>query len=144
MTDRPAAARPSETPGGAPPFGLRFRGVAFDHYQDGRWSRTQLAALRYGSLPVAARVGGLADTVVDANDMALASSAGTGFVFSPVSRETLEIVIDRAAALWRQQVIWRRVQVRAMFTDVSWTRPARRYAALYRELAAHAHVPAHA
>ena len=105
---------------------------------------TQLAALRYGSLPVAARVGGLADTVVDANDMALASSAGTGFVFSPVSRETLEIVIDRAAALWRQQVIWRRVQVRAMFTDVSWTRPARRYAALYRELAAHAHVPAHA
>ena len=107
---------------------------------------TQLAALRYGSLPVAARVGGLADTVVDANDMALASSAGTGFVFSPVSRETLEIVIDRVAALWRQQVIWRRVQVRAMFTDVSWTRPARRYAALYRELAghAHAHAPAHA
>jgi starch synthase len=95
---------------------------------------------------VAARVGGLADTVVDANDMALASSAGTGFVFSPVSRETLEIVIDRVAALWRQQVIWRRVQVRAMFTDVSWTRPARRYAALYRELAghAHAHAPAHA
>lgn len=111
---------------------------------------TQLAALRYGSLPVAARVGGLADTVVDANDMALASSAGTGFVFSPVSRETLEIVVDRVAALWRQQVIWRRVQVRAMFTDVSWTRPARRYAALYRELAGHmhahsaAHAPMHA
>jgi starch synthase len=98
---------------------------------------TQLAALRYGSLPVVARVGGLADTVVDANEMALASSAGTGIVFSPVSRETLELAIDRTAALWRQAMIWRRVQVRAMFTDVSWARPARRYATLYRELVAH-------
>ena len=98
---------------------------------------TQLAALRYGSLPVVSRVGGLADTVVDANEMALASSAGTGIVFSPVSRETLEIAIDRTAALWRQAMVWRRVQVRAMFTDVSWTRPARRYATLYRELVAH-------
>jgi glycogen synthase len=34
-------------------------------------------------------------------------------------------------------MIWRRVQVRAMFTDVSWARPARRYATLYRELVAH-------
>jgi starch synthase len=54
-----------------------------------------------------------------------------------VSRETLEIAIDRTAALWRQAMVWRRVQVRAMFTDVSWTRPARRYATLYRELVAH-------
>ena len=100
---------------------------------------TQLCALRYGSLPVVARVGGLADTVIDANEMALAASAGTGIVFSPVSRETLEIAIDRAAALWKTPVVWRRVQVRAMATDVSWTRPAKRYAALYRDLVAHDH-----
>ena len=90
------------------------------------------AALRFAAGRL--RVGGLADTVVDANEMALASSAGTGIVFSPVLRETLEIAIDRTAALWRQAMVWRRVQVRAMFTDVSWARPARRYATLYREL----------
>jgi starch synthase len=98
---------------------------------------TQLCALRYGSLPVVARVGGLADTVIDANEMALAASAGTGIVFSPVSRETLEIAIDRTAGMWKTPVVWRRVQARAMATDVGWTRPAKRYAALYRDLVAH-------
>jgi starch synthase len=97
---------------------------------------TQLCALRYGALPVVARVGGLADTVVDANEMALAASAGTGIVFSPVSRDTLSIAVDRTAALWRSPTTWRRIQTRAMATDVGWARPAKRYAALYRELAA--------
>jgi starch synthase len=97
---------------------------------------TQLCALRYGALPVVARVGGLADTVVDANEMALAANAGTGVVFSPVSRDTLSIAIDRTAALWRSPPVWRRIQTRAMATDVGWSRPAKRYAALYRELAA--------
>jgi starch synthase len=97
---------------------------------------TQLCALRYGALPVVARVGGLADTVVDANEMALAANAGTGIVFSPVSRDTLSIAIDRTAALWRSPSVWRRIQTRAMATDVGWSRPAKRYAALYRELAA--------
>ena len=97
---------------------------------------TQLAALRYGALPVVSRVGGLADTVIDANEMALAAGAGTGIVFSPVTRETIAIAIDRTAALWKHPTVWRRIQTRAMTTDVGWTRPAKRYAALYRELAA--------
>ena len=68
--------------------------------------------------------------------MALAAGAGTGVQFAPVTRETLEIAIERTArAVARPAMAWRRLQAHAMATDVCWTRPARRYAALYRELA---------
>ena len=95
---------------------------------------TQLCALRYGSLPVVAHVGGLCDTVIDANEMALAAGIGTGFHFAPVQTEMLAAAILRALAVWRQPDIWRRLQRNAMQTDVSWRRPAARYAALYRSL----------
>jgi len=103
---------------------------------------TQLYALRYGAIPVVARVGGLADTVIDASEMALAAGAGTGIQFAPVTRENLEFAIGRALALWRDRTVWRRLQRRAMAADVGWTRPAKRYAALFRELAAVRAAPA--
>ncbi len=98
---------------------------------------TQLCALRYGAIPVVARVGGLADTIIDANEMALAAGTGTGLQFTPVNRDNLEIAIGRAVELHQERALWRRMQSRAMATDVGWTRPAKRYAALFRELAAH-------
>jgi starch synthase len=97
---------------------------------------TQLCALRYGAIPVVSRVGGLADTVVDANAMALAANAGTGFQFGPVTREQLELAIGRTTLLARDRRLWRRLQARAMATDVGWSGPAKQYAALFRELAA--------
>ncbi|HEX9302064.1 MAG TPA: glycogen synthase GlgA [Casimicrobiaceae bacterium] len=97
---------------------------------------TQLCALRYGAIPVVTHVGGLADTVVDANDMALAAGAGTGVQIMPVTPDGLQFAIVRTAALWRDRNVWRRIQSRAMATDVSWTRPAVRYAKVFRELAA--------
>jgi starch synthase len=95
---------------------------------------TQLCALRYGSVPVVARVGGLADTVIDANEMAVAAGVATGIQFTPVARGPLEQALARAVALWRQPQTWRRVQANGMATDVSWRRPAEKYAGLYREL----------
>jgi len=96
---------------------------------------TQLISLRYGVVPVVGRVGGLADTVVDANEMALAGGAGTGVQFAPVSSEMLACAIDRTCDLWRDPVQWRRMQKRGMHTDVSWRAPSRAYAALFRALA---------
>ena len=96
---------------------------------------TQLCAMRYGALPIVAHVGGLCDTVIDANEMALASGIGTGFHFAPVEAEMLRAAVTRALAVWRRPDLWRRLQRNAMQTDVSWAMPARRYAALYRELA---------
>jgi starch synthase len=96
---------------------------------------TQMCALRYGTVPVVARVGGLADTVIDASPMALAAGVATGVQFAPVTAEMLEAAITRAAALHRVPETWRRLQGNGMATDVSWRNPARQYAALYRELA---------
>jgi starch synthase len=97
---------------------------------------TQLCAMRYGVLPVVAHVGGYCDTVIDANEMAIASGIGTGFHFAPVTTEMLEAAILRTLSVWRQKLLWRRLQRNAMQVDVSWRRPAAHYTALYRELVA--------
>ena len=95
---------------------------------------TQLCALRYAALPVVARVGGLADTIIDANEMALAARCATGIQFAPVDAEALKIALQRAAELFSDRSTWIRMQRNGMATDVSWRKPAQRYAALYREL----------
>jgi starch synthase len=97
---------------------------------------TQLCALRYGAVPVVARVGGLADTIIDASPVAMAAGAATGIQFSPVNETMLESAIRRAAQLYRQPQAWERLQRNGMATDVSWTGPAHEYAALYGELIA--------
>jgi len=93
---------------------------------------TQLCAMRYGCVPIVSRVGGLADTVIDANEMAIAAGVATGFQFGPVALSPLTDAIDRAKALWRDMPAWRRLQGNGMGADVSWRRPARQYADLYR------------
>ncbi|MFD2236760.1 glycogen synthase GlgA [Aureimonas populi] len=95
---------------------------------------TQLCALRYGCLPIVARVGGLADTVIDANFAALASGAATGFVFSPLDADALVAAVQRACELFGEPPAWRALQKQAMRSDVSWGASARRYAALYQSL----------
>ena len=96
---------------------------------------TQLCALRYGAIPLVARVGGLADSIIDANEVARAAGIGTGIQFGPVSGDHLEAAILRAAELWRDRGYWRQMQQNAMATDVSWRRPAAAYARLFRALA---------
>jgi starch synthase len=95
---------------------------------------TQLYAQHYGSIPLVARVGGLADTVIDANPMALATGAATGIQFAPDSVGMLESAIRRTCSLFRDQRAWRRLQTNGMALEVGWQGPARRYAALFREL----------
>jgi starch synthase len=97
---------------------------------------TQLCALRYGAIPVVARVGGLADTVIDANEMALAADVATGVQFAPVDAENLAGAIRRTAGLFTNRKAWARMQQNAMATDVSWRKPAHHYATLYREIIA--------
>ena len=97
---------------------------------------TQLYGLRYGTLPVVARVGGLADTVIDANEAALRDGVATGFQFSPVDAVQLAVAIDRACALFADTLAFQRVQKRAMTRDVGWGVAALAYHDLYTRLAA--------
>ena len=95
---------------------------------------TQLYGLRYGTLPVVRRVGGLADTVVDASDDALQADRATGFTFDAATPAALDAALQRASTLYAQPERWRRLMARAMAQDFSWDGAAQKYVALYRDL----------
>jgi starch synthase len=95
---------------------------------------TQLYGLRYGTLPIVARTGGLADTVIDANHAALAMGVATGFQVAPVTAQALRFALARACALFADATAWRAVQQAAMRQPVGWQASAERYAGLYRRL----------
>ncbi|MGJ0424965.1 glycogen synthase GlgA [Methylocystis sp.] len=97
---------------------------------------TQLYALRYGAVPIVSRVGGLKDTIVDANEMALQADVATGLQFSPTTAEALALTLREAERLFGDAETWRKIQVNGMRTDVSWRNPARRYAKLFRDAVA--------
>lgn len=96
---------------------------------------TQLYGLRYGCVPVVARVGGLADTVIDANTAALAAGVATGVQFAPVDAGGLRGALRRVMALHAEPATWAAIQRQGMKADVSWDRSAARYAEIYRALA---------
>jgi starch synthase len=95
---------------------------------------TQLYALRYGAIPLVSRVGGLNDTVIDANVAALQAEVATGVQFSPPSEAALADAIKRVLALYADEKLWKKMQRRGMKSDVSWQASAAKYAALYASL----------
>jgi starch synthase len=95
---------------------------------------TQLYALRYGTLPVVARTGGLADTVIDANDAAIRSGVATGIQFAPINTNGLRFALERLFALHADKKVWKTIQLRAMSHPVGWEDSALEYIALYADL----------
>jgi starch synthase len=95
---------------------------------------TQLYGLRYGCIPVVARTGGLADTVIDANEAALSARVATGFQFTPINAEGLRQALRRVFKAYNEPKIWGRIQNQGMKSDVSWENSAARYADLYSSL----------
>ena len=99
---------------------------------------TQLYGLRYGCIPIVARTGGLADTVIDANEAALSARVATGFQFTPINAEGLRQALRRVFKAYNEPKIWARIQNQGMKSDVSWENSAARYADLYSSLLAKA------
>ncbi len=93
---------------------------------------TQLCAMRYGSVPLVARVGGLADTVIDASSAALKHKQGTGIQFSPAGFDPFIAGLDRALQLYQDKKTWVQIRRNGMREDVSWALPAAAYHALYQ------------
>lgn len=93
---------------------------------------TQLQAMRYGAVPIAHPVGGLADTVIDPGDEGLAAGQGTGFLFAPHGPQELVHAVARAVRLHEDPQAWRRLREACMRHDSSWTLPATRTLELSR------------
>ena len=95
---------------------------------------TQMYGLAYGTLPLVARTGGLADSDIDANLAAERASVSNGLQFAPVTAEALIRSIRKMCALYARPDIWQRMIQSAMTHTVGWDASARDYAALYDRL----------
>jgi len=96
---------------------------------------TQLYGLRYGTIPLVAMTGGLADTVINASPAALAMGVATGIQFQPVTADSLRAALTRLCDLHARPEAWSTLQRNAMKQPVGWSFSAEAYAQLYRELA---------
>lgn len=95
---------------------------------------TQLYGLRYGTLPLVALTGGLADTVINASPAALASNAATGVQFFPITAQALSNAFARLCDLYARPKIWKTMQRNAMKQQVGWETSAAEYHAIYASL----------
>jgi starch synthase len=115
----------------------------------------QIYAMRYGTIPVASRVGGLADTIVDCRDpgdainptliridsvrslgqtLSRVTPAPTGFLFDGDSCYAMAAAVTRALEAFLRPALWREVQKNAMRGDHGWASPVAKYVSLYGEL----------
>ena len=92
----------------------------------------QIYSLRYGTLPIVRRTGGLANTVIDATEENIANRTATGVVFDDATPQALLQAVDRALALYRQPRLWKKILFNGMQQDFSWRRSARQYLQLYQ------------
>ena len=97
---------------------------------------TQMYGLRYGTLPVVAAVGGLADTVIHASPAALVAGVATGISFHPTDGIAFGQALRHLLTLHADRPAWAKVQKNAMQHPVGWEAPAAAYAALYESLTA--------
>lgn len=92
---------------------------------------TQMYGLKYGSLPLVHRIGGLADTVVDATLEDMASGEATGFCFEDFNAGGYARAVRRAFALYRRPADWRAVRASAMRRPADWGSAAAQYLGVY-------------
>jgi len=92
----------------------------------------QMQAMEYGTIPVVTAVGGLVDTVTDADEK---RRIGNGFVARSADTAGFLDALHRAVRAWRNTRRRRRIQLRGMNTDWSWKEPARHHIELYEEIA---------
>jgi starch synthase len=90
----------------------------------------QMIAMRYGTIPVVRRTGGLADTV---HNLDSDLSHGTGFVFKDYSAKALVFAVRKAVAAYGNKPAWEEVIKRVMAEDFSWDDPAEKYESLYKK-----------
>jgi starch synthase len=93
----------------------------------------QMYSLKYGTVPIVRRTGGLADSVqlFDPD-----TQAGTGIVFNDYSPAAVAWALDAALTLYRNRALWNRMMLNGMTQDFSWERQGAQYVELYERLVA--------
>jgi len=86
---------------------------------------SQMISLKYGTIPVVFRTGGLSDTVSQRN----------GFIFNSYSVKSLLNAMHKAYTAYKNKAVWMKFIKEAMTYDFSWRRSAEEYIRLYRRIA---------
>ena len=94
----------------------------------------QMYSLRYGTIPVVRETGGLADTIIDANDENLKNGTATGFTMNGYFAAELLFTIDRALELYKSKTPWNALRKNAMKQDWSWEKSACKYVELFKSV----------
>jgi starch synthase len=99
----------------------------------------QMYSLRYGTVPIVRKVGGLADSVIDYSSDAKSSEVAaksletaTGFVFTDYNLEAFAGTVERAIHCYSQKSVWQKLVQNGMAGDWSWSRSAQSYVDVYR------------
>ena len=90
----------------------------------------QLYSLRYGTVPIVRKTGGLADTIENANP---AKGTGNGFVFKEYDSREMLFAIKFACEVYRDKNVWEIMMLRGMRQDFSWDASAKKYIDLYKK-----------
>lgn len=90
---------------------------------------TQMEAMRYGSVPIVRKTGGLADSVVDYNPKA---QTGNGFVFKDYNEHALYGAVVRAYETFQYPKFWKGIQKRALEANFSWDASAIEYEKIFK------------
>ncbi|MFA6916244.1 MAG: glycogen synthase GlgA [Parachlamydiales bacterium] len=93
---------------------------------------TQMIALKYGSIPIVRKTGGLADTIFDVDNSGRTDQMADGYTFDNPNNKEFEAALARALDCWfHHQDKWRKMMVNGMSIDFSWNHPADKYLQIY-------------
>lgn len=95
---------------------------------------TQMYSQRYGTIPIATRVGGLVDTIVNINARSMAKHSATGILFKSGNKRNLLAAIKSSIKLHKNPKAYRSVQTNAMSQNFCWQQSAQHYLDIYQEL----------
>lgn len=91
----------------------------------------QIISLRYGTIPIVRKTGGLADTITEYNPELC---RGNGFLFERYNAEELFGAVSRAFKIYGRKELWKKLVINAMRCDFSWKASAKRYLDLYKKI----------
>ncbi|HLG28933.1 MAG TPA: glycogen synthase, partial [Candidatus Brocadiales bacterium] len=95
---------------------------------------SQLYSFKYGTVPVAHKTGGLADTIIDFIPSAAADKKATGFLFSHYSPDALLKAVMLSLYVYEDKTAWKKLVTTGMKADFSWKKPAKEYVELYNKI----------
>ncbi|KAL5577169.1 hypothetical protein UlMin_018868 [Ulmus minor] len=101
---------------------------------------TQMIAMRYGSIPIVRKTGGLHDSVFDIDDDTIPVHFRNGFTFVTPDEQGVNSALDRAFSHYRNKDSWEQLVQKVMSLDFSWDISASQYEELYSNAAARARI----